>query len=166
MNLNPAGAGGTRRRAVIAQLVRSRPVHSQAELRRLLRQRGFAVAQPTLSRDVRELGLAKTPRGYVVPEAAVTQFAPAPHREARLAQALRGFALSVQPAGTLVVVKTPPAAAHPVARAIDEAPLPGVVGTIAGDDTVFIATPSERVARALARQLVAALGTSSAEVGA
>ena len=72
----------------------------------------------------------------------------------------------MQPAGSLVVVKTPPAAAQPVARAIDEAPLAGAVGTIAGDDTVFIATPSERAARALARQLARALGTPSAEVGA
>jgi transcriptional regulator of arginine metabolism len=166
VNLNPDPIGGARRRAIIVELVRSHPVPSQAELRQLLRRRGIAVAQPTLSRDVRELGLAKTPRGYVVPEAAVSQFAPPPQREARLARALRGFALSAQAAGTLVVVKTPPAAAHPVARAIDEAPLAGVVGTIAGDDTVFVATPSERAARALARQLAAALGPSPAEVGA
>jgi arginine repressor len=53
-----------------------------------------------------------------------------------------------------------------VARAIDEAPLPAAVGTIAGDDTVFIATPSERAARALARQLARILGAPSAEVGA
>ena len=167
MNQNPdGGAGGARRRAVIAEIVRARPVHSQAELRQLLHQRGIAVAQPTLSRDMRELGLAKTPRGYVVPEAAGPQFASPPRREARLAQALRGFALSVQAAGTLVVVKTPPAAAHPVARAIDEAPLPEVAGTIAGDDTVFIATSSERAARALARRLAQTLGAPSTEVPA
>ena len=160
------GGGAPRRRQVIVQLVRSRPVRSQGELRRLLHQRGFAVAQPTLSRDVRDLGLAKTPRGYVAPEAAVTEFAPASRREVKLDQALRGFALSVQAAGTLVVVKTPPAAAHPVARALDEAPLPVIIGTIAGDDTVFIATPSERAARALARRLTQALGKPSAEVGA
>jgi transcriptional regulator of arginine metabolism len=155
-----------RRRQAIIELVGSRPVRSQAELSRLLRQRGFAVAQPTLSRDVRELGLAKTPQGYVAPEAAGAPFAPPARREARLGQALRGFALSVQAAGSLVVVKTPPAAAHPVARAIDEAPLAGAVGTIAGDDTVFIATPSERAARSLARHLARILGTSSAEAGA
>ena len=165
MNSYPDG-GGRRRRAAILEAVRLRPVRSQGELRRLLRQRGFAVAQPTLSRDVRELGLAKTPQGYVVPEGARPQFAPAPAREARLDQALRGFALSVRAAGTLVVVKTPAAGAHPVARALDEAPLPMVVGTIAGDDTVFIATPNERAARALARRLAFAIGTSAAEAGA
>jgi transcriptional regulator of arginine metabolism len=166
MNSNPLRRAGLRRRAAIARLVRARPVRSQAELRRLLGQQGFAVAQPTLSRDVRELGLAKTPRGYIVPGAAPAQFAPPSAREARLDQALRGFALSVQAAGTLVVVKTPPATAHPLARALDEAPLPAVVGTIAGDDTVFIATPSDRAARALARRLGGALARSAAEVGA
>jgi transcriptional regulator of arginine metabolism len=166
MNYYHGESDGLRRRQAIVDLVHAQPVRSQAELRRLLRQRGFAVAQPTLSRDVRELGLAKTPQGYVAPEAAGAPFAPPARREARLGQALRGFALSVQAAGSLVVVKTPPAAAHPVARAIDEAPLPAAVGTIAGDDTVFIATPSERAARALARQLASILGAPSAEVGA
>ena len=166
MNSYRIEPGGPRRRQTIVELVRSQAVRSQGELRRLLRQRGFAVAQPTLSRDVRELGLAKTPQGYVAPEAAGTPFAPPARREARLGQALRGFALSVQPAGSLVVVKTPPAAAQPVARAIDEATLAGAVGTIAGDDTVFIATPNERAARAVARQLARILGTPSAEVGA
>jgi transcriptional regulator of arginine metabolism len=166
MNFNPEGGSGGRRRAAIVALVRSRPVRSQDELRRLLRQQGFAVAQPTLSRDVRELGLAKTPQGYAVPEGPVAQFAPAPGREAKLGQALRDFALSVQAAGTLVVVKTPPAAAHPMARALDEAPLPANVGTIAGDDTVFIATPGAEAARALARRLARAIGKSAAEVGA
>jgi transcriptional regulator of arginine metabolism len=124
MNYYPNESSAPRRRQSIVQLVRSQAVRSQGELRRLLRQRGFAVAQPTLSRDVRELGLAKTPQGYVAPEAAGAPLAPPARREARLGQALRGFALSVQPAGSLVVVKTPPAAAQPVARAIDEAPSP------------------------------------------
>jgi transcriptional regulator of arginine metabolism len=166
MNDYRSDASGPRRRQAILQLVRAQAVRSQGELRRLLRQRGFAVAQPTLSRDVRELGLAKTPQGYVAPEAGGAQLAPPARREARLGQALRGFALSVQPAAALVIIKTPPAAAQPVARAIDEAPLAGAIGTIAGDDTVFIATPSERAARALARQLTRVLGTPSAEVGA
>jgi transcriptional regulator of arginine metabolism len=124
------------------------------------------VAQPTLSRDLRELGLAKTPRGYLVPPAADRQFAPSAMREEKLRRALRGFALSVAPAGSLVVVKTPPASAHPVARALDEAELAGVVGTIAGDDTVFVATPGERAARALARRLGGALLSSASGAGA
>jgi transcriptional regulator of arginine metabolism len=156
MNEYKEGGSG-RRQEVIIDLVRTGTVHSQAELQQLLRKRGIAVAQPTLSRDLRELGLAKSPRGYLAPQAALTQFAPAAMREEKLRRALRGFALSVAPAGSLVVVKTPPASAHPVARALDEAELAGVVGSIAGDDTVFVATPSERAARALARRLTASL---------
>jgi transcriptional regulator of arginine metabolism len=115
---------------------------------------------------MRHLGLAKTPRGYVAPESAVARFAPAATRTAKLNRTLQSFALSVQPAGTLVVVKTPAAAAHPVARALDEASLAAVVGTIAGDDTVFIATRSEGAARALARRLTKPLGAETSEVGA
>ena len=138
-------------------LARSGTVRSQAEFQHLLRKRGIVVAQPTLSRDLRELGLAKTPSGYLVPQGQLTQFSPAATRETRLQRALRGSALSVQAAGSLVVVRTPPAAAHPVARALDEAELAGVVGTIAGDDTVFVATAGDGAARALARRLAASL---------
>ena len=157
---------GTRRHEAILQLIRSRSVRSQGELRQLLRQLGFVVAQPTLSRDMRHLGLAKTPRGYVAPESAVARFAPPATRTATLDRTLQSFALSVQAAGTLVVVKTPAAAAHPVARALDEASLADVVGTIAGDDTVFIATRREGSARALARRLTKPLGAETSEVGA
>ena len=158
--------GSLRRREAIVHLVRSGTVRSQAEFQHLLRKRGIVVAQPTLSRDLRELGLAKTPRGYLAPQTAVTQFAPAALREEKLRRVLRSFALSVQPAGSLVVVKTPPASAHPVARAFDEAELAGVVGTIAGDDTVFVATPGERAARALARRMTASLEKRAGGAGA
>jgi transcriptional regulator of arginine metabolism len=149
--------GSLRRQEAIVDLARSGTVRSQAEFQHLLRKRGIVVAQPTLSRDLRELGLAKTPRGYLVPQAQVTQFAPAATREVKLQRVLRGSGLSVRAAGSLVVVRTPPAGAHPVARALDEAELAGVVGTIAGDDTVFVATLGDSAARALARRLAASL---------
>src|SRR2546429_5191959 len=120
--------GSLRRREAIVGLARSGTVRSQAEFQHLLRKRGIVVAQPTLSRDLRELGLAKTPRGYLAPETSVTQFAPAATREAKLQRTLRSSALSVQAAGSLVVVRTPPAGAHPVARALDETELAGVAG--------------------------------------
>jgi transcriptional regulator of arginine metabolism len=166
MNEYSADTGGPRRHEAILALIRSVTVRSQGELQRLLRKRGIAVAQPTLSRDLRELGLAKSPRGYVAPDETATPFAPTELREAKLDRALRGFALSVRAAGSLVVVKTPPAAAQPVARALDESPLSDVVGTIAGDDTVFVATPSEGAARALARRLAASLAKRPVRVGA
>jgi transcriptional regulator of arginine metabolism len=166
MSDNQSAQGSAQRKGVILQLVRSGTVRSQVELRQALRRRGIVVAQPTLSRDLRELGLAKTPSGYVVPEAAGAQFAPETVREAKLGRALRMFALSVQAAGSLVVILTPSASAHPMARALDEATLPSIVGTVAGDDTVFVATPGDRVARALARQLRAALEQGHAPPGA
>lgn len=159
-------ATSLRRQEAIAGLVRTGNVRSQAELQRLLRHRGIVVAQPTLSRDLRELGLAKTPRGYVAPDATLFQFAPADLREAKLDRVLRSSALSVRAAGTLVVVKTPAAGAHPVARALDEASLPEVAGTIAGDDTIFLATHSERAARLLARRLTVALEKRAVRKGA
>jgi transcriptional regulator of arginine metabolism len=156
MNNNPhSNAGAARRQHAILQLVREARVRSQGELARLLRVRGMPVAQPTLSRDLRELGLAKTPSGYVAPEGPMTDRTPSEARGAKLARTLRSFVLSVQAAGSLVIVKTPPAAAQPVARALDETPSAEVRGTIAGDDTVFVATPSERAARALERRLAA-----------
>ncbi|SRR6266540_84201 len=159
--------GQRRRQELIVELVRSGAVRSQGELQQLLRKRGIAVAQPTLSRDLRELGLAKTPRGYLAPEdGAGTQFAPDEMRAVKLERALRGSALSVQAAGSLVVVKTSAAAAQPVARALDEAGLADVVGTIAGDDTVFVATSGDRTARALARRLAASLERRAARAGA
>lgn len=141
-----------RRRDAIVRLVREEPVRSQEELQRLLAGRGFEATQPTLSRDVRELGLVKTPRGYALPGAAD----PAGDTERRLERLDRVLAesvLSVRPAGALVVLKTPPAGAHPVARVVDEAGLPEAIGTIAGDDTVFVAAADAEAARSLARRL-------------
>jgi transcriptional regulator of arginine metabolism len=161
-----ASRGARGRQQAILDAIRSGPVRSQGDLRALLRKRGIAVAQPTLSRDLRELGLAKTPRGYVSPQETPPRFVPTQMRESRLDRALRGFALSVQAAGSLVVVKTPPAGAQPVARALDEAAMSEVAGTIAGDDTVFVATANERAARRLARRLAASLTARPAQVGA
>ena len=141
-----------RRQAEILRLVRGKAVGSQYELGRLLRRRGFPAAQPTLSRDLHDLGLARTPTGYAVPGMA-TVFAPAARRAGTLERVLAEAALSVRAAGTLVVVRTPPAGADPMARAIDEAALAGVAGTIAGDDTVFVATASLAAARRLERRL-------------
>ncbi len=158
MNTHAAGSA-LRRRDEILRVIRDGAVHSQEQLQQRLARRGIEVAQPTLSRDLKDLGLAKTPSGYVLPgeESAV----PDADREARLMEklerALREWLLDVVVAGTIVVVKTPPAAAHPVARAIDEAGLEGMAGSIAGDDTIFLATPSTAAAAKLARLLESSL---------
>ncbi|HAM54826.1 MAG TPA: arginine repressor [Candidatus Rokubacteria bacterium] len=145
-----------RRRAEILKLVQNQAVRSQEELQQLLRRRGFTVAQPTLSRDLKDLGLARTPTGYTAPPEP-SPFVPAARREEALHRVLRLSVLAVEAAGALVVVKTPPGEAHPVARALDEAALPGVVGTIAGDDTVFVATPNPAAALRVERRLFAPL---------
>jgi transcriptional regulator of arginine metabolism len=150
--MNTHTGGALRRRTEILRLVRDHPVRSQEELQGLLRRRGFAVAQPTLSRDVRQLGLYRTPTGYAAP-ADPSPFVPGDQRADALDQRLRLSVLAVQAAGTLVIIRTPAAGADPIARAIDEAGLPDVAGTIAGDDTVFVATPSPGAARRLERRL-------------
>jgi transcriptional regulator of arginine metabolism len=153
------------RREAILEILRGRDVSSQEELQGLLARRGFRVAQPTLSRDIRELGLAKTPAGWVVPQdlagsSTVVDFVPQQRRDERLDHFVREFVVSVERGGTLVVVRTPPADAQPVARALDEASLPDVLGTIGGDDTIFVATRNEAAARALVRRLSTHLTTS------
>ena len=149
MNINATGTA-LRRRDEILRLVAQGGVRSQDELAGLLSRRGFLVTQPTLSRDLKDLGLVKGPSGYVVPEAAPAR--PGRAME-RLSRVLRDFAVSVAPAASLVVVKTSAAGADPVARALDEWDDPAVRGTIAGEDTVFVATPGPDEAEALGRRL-------------
>jgi transcriptional regulator of arginine metabolism len=159
---NEAGQTGRRRREILA-LVGQGGVRSQDDLQRRLRRRGIAVAQPTLSRDLRSLGLAKTPAGYVAAPGSAS--VPAGVRTAALERVVGEFVLSVRVAASLVVVRTPPAGAHPVARAIDEAELPAVVGTIAGEDTVFVATTGPAAARLVERRLRAPLAAPRGERG-
>ncbi len=155
MNTHSAGAA-LRRRDEILRVIRDGAVHSQEELQQRLARRGIEVAQPTLSRDLKDLGLAKTAAGYVVPGDASEPERASRARE-KLDRALREWLLESTAAGTLVVLKTPPAAAHHVARAVDEAGLDGVVGSVAGDDTIFLATSSAAAAARLARALEAGI---------
>ena len=147
-----------RRREIVSRVIHETQVHSQEELLAKLRKQGVRIAQATLSRDLSEIGVVKTAAGYMLPgdlphddiEARLT---PLERRAERLAQAVREFVLDVVVAGTLVVVRTGVAAAQPVARAIDEADIPELVGTIGGDDTIFLATRSGDDAARLARRL-------------
>jgi transcriptional regulator of arginine metabolism len=164
--VNSYSTGPTlRRRQAILGLVRSGSVRSQEDLQARLRRQGIAVAQPTLSRDLKALGLAKTAAGYHLPSDPPTGDG-AGTAAAALDRVLRELALDVRAAGSLVVVRTPPAAASTVARALDEAGLPDLVGTVAGDDTVFLATPGPQPAERLERRLVAPLGPLRARLRA
>jgi transcriptional regulator of arginine metabolism len=139
MNIHSHG-GVVRRREEVQRIVRETPVASQDELVHLLRKRGFKVTQPTLSRDLRELGVARTSTGYVIPGVtSISTFVAQERRDARLEQLIREFVISCEAAGNLVVIKTPAASAQPVASAIDAADLHDVLGTVGGDDTIFIA---------------------------
>lgn len=155
-----------RRHDAIARLLREHEVHSQENLQAALRKRGYRVTQPTLSRDLRALGVAKTPKGYVLPEdlgaplAPVVPLSPGEARETHFEQVVREFVISAEKSGTLVVVRTPPAGAPPVARAVDEARLTGAVGCISGDDTVFVAMTSSAGASGLLRRIHSLLNVS------
>jgi transcriptional regulator of arginine metabolism len=131
------------RQARIVAILSSASVRSQSELAALLANEGIEVTQATLSRDLEELGAVKL-RGadggvgvYVVPEDG------SPVRgvsggTARLSRLLSELLVSVDSSANLAVLRTPPGAAHYLASAVDRAALAYVVGTIAGDDTVFV----------------------------
>jgi transcriptional regulator of arginine metabolism len=159
MNIHAAG-DAMRRREEILRIVRESAVHSQDELLAALRRHGFAVTQATVSRDLRELGLVKTQGGYVEPDAIATAtmaqvatFVPRESREHRFEQLVGDFVISAEAAGNMVVIKTPVAAAQPVASAIDATPIEGILGTIGGDDTIFIAFRTPAAAAAFARRV-------------
>lgn len=152
------------RREIISRVIREAVIHSQEELLAQLRRKGVRIAQATLSRDLAELGVLKTGAGYMLPgdlphDSLEAQLTPQERRAERLAQAVREFVLDVIVAGTLVVVRTGVAAAQPVARAVDEADIPELAGTIGGDDTIFLATRSAEDAARLARRLRALTGS-------
>lgn len=134
------------RRSALARILRSETVGRQSELVKLLRKQGHEATQSSISRDLRELGVAKLGDRYVLPEPASAlrdDFA-----------SLRQFVRSLQAAGTnLSVLKTTVGAAQSVAVAIDKAQWPEVIGTISGDDTIFIATAGAREQKKLGDRL-------------
>jgi transcriptional regulator of arginine metabolism len=134
------------RHGQILKLIRSKNIHTQEELARELNRLGIRTTQVTLSRDIRELGLAKTPDGY-------RQIALEPGRPS-LATIAPEFLQDVRIAQNLVVLKTSPANAAPLAAAIDQENWPEVVGTIAGDDTVLVISPDHHAAEAVRRKMM------------
>jgi transcriptional regulator of arginine metabolism len=127
------------RQQAIAKLVAERAVSTQAELADALREEGHEVVQTTVSRDVHELGLVKVraPNGrlvYALPGTGDVD------RLRAIASAMRRYAIGVEAAaGELVIVTTPPGYASALAQAIDEGGHPEIAGTIAGDNTIFVA---------------------------
>jgi transcriptional regulator of arginine metabolism len=134
----------TARHARIVDLIRERGVRSQTELAELLGADGVQVTQATLSRDLEELGAYKVRGGdggpgvYVIPEDGLPRPRAAEQASARLVRLLRELLTGTDASGNLAVLRTPPGAAQFLASALDRAGLPEIVGTIAGDDTIFV----------------------------
>ena len=140
-----------RRQRTIADLIRSDALASQEELAERLGAMGYAVTQATISRDLEQLGAVKVRRqgqlGYALPDIASAGFSP------RVASVFRDWVRSVEPAANLVVIKTPPGSAHLVGVALDNSEIDEIVGTICGDDTIFIACRSAAEAQSLSAKL-------------
>ena len=143
------GAQKRFRQGQILKLVAGQPVGSQDELRRKLVHLGMRVTQATLSRDVRELQLVKTADGYRQLSAAVSEEAPLP----ALARALKDFLLDIRPAQNMLVLKTPPGGAQPLAAAVDAERWKEVAGTLAGDDTVLIVASSRGASKTIQKRV-------------
>ena len=140
------------RQGAILRLVQERRLGTQEEVVAALREQGFDAVQTTVSRDIAQLGLVKVRTGdgslvYALPGADDLS------RLDELTSALRRWTLSVTPTGQLVVVATPPGTANALARAIDAAHLPDIAGTVAGDDTIFVAARDGLTGAQLAEEL-------------
>jgi len=121
------------RQGRILELVRKNPVRSQEEFLSLLKRQEVEVTQSTLSRDIRELGLVKIRGSYQVPGELHTS----PPGEI-LRRAFEQFVIRTGVSGNIVMIKTSPGNAHSVGVVLDAAEWPEILGTVAGDDTVFV----------------------------
>jgi transcriptional regulator of arginine metabolism len=150
-----------RRRETVARIVRSRAIATQEELLAALDAAGVRVTQATLSRDLARLGARRVsrPEGGTIYE--LTDGAAAGDGLG----ALRALVTRISANGSIVVIRTHPGSAPAIARAIDLAQPPEVLGTIAGDDTIFVAPAGELRPRRLAARLAELLGTPAALAG-
>ena len=136
------------RHKAILEIIRNGEIASQEELMRGLKARHIEVSQSTLSRDIQELMLAKTGGVYTVVDAE-----PAKASEESFHRIIREFALDIEVAQNIVVVKTGNGHASTVSQALDEAGWPECIGSIAGENTVFVAVRSPRDGRKLGHRL-------------
>ena len=159
------------RHALITQVLAKERIRSQAELRQVLAERGVSTTQATLSRDLVELRATKVRSAggsqvYAIPEAgapgqvqggltpASADGALADHPTARRARWCADLLVTAEWAGQQLVLRTPAGAAQLLASAVDDAMLPGVLGCIAGDDTVLVVTRSQDVASQVGTHLL------------
>ncbi|MEY2624574.1 MAG: hypothetical protein RL412_349 [Pseudomonadota bacterium] len=134
------------RRNAILRLLRGSAVRKQEEIVDLLKEQGFPVTQSSVSRDLRDLGVLKAGGRYLAPDATQRSL----DDFGTLRQFVRGIATA---GGSLTVLRTTVGAAQSVAIAIDKAEWPEIIGTISGDDTIFIATDSAAAQTAVVARL-------------
>ena len=143
------------RQQAIADVVRVRRLRTQRELVAALTDKGFRVTQATVSRDITEMGLVKVrvqgAQVYALPSA---EGAVEIGGEQRLAQLLGDLRIEVRRSGTMLVIRAVPGTAHAIAAAIDRAHWHDVLGTIAGDDTLFVACTDDRALSRVKKRLL------------
>jgi len=141
-----------KRQSKIMELINSFDIYTQDDLADRLGRGGFAATQATISRDIKELKLLKIPAAN-----GQYKYAPASHEEektdVKFLNILIETVVHIQPARNLIVVKTHSGMAQAAAAAIDSINFPEVVGTIAGDDTIFLALTGDEIAEAVAQKL-------------
>ncbi len=130
----------TQRQSVLIELINQGLVRSQSEARKLLAKKGHPTTQATVSRDLEELGAVRVREGDEIRYVLGTS---APAFGSSLQQVLKNFVLSLAASDPIVVIRTPPGHASMVAGALDRAKLPGILGTVAGDDTLFLCANME-----------------------
>lgn len=138
----------------VARLLAEHQVTNQTQLVELLAAEGLVATQATVSRDLEELGAVKVrvPGGatvYAIPELPMERHVP----EDTLRRVLGEFVVDVASSGNLVVLRTPPGSAHVVASALDRTGLAGVVGTVAGDDTLIVVVAEQVGGEQVAQQM-------------
>ena len=147
------------RQQLITRLIDQEKISSQPQLQEILREHGIEATQATVSRDLEELGAVKIriPGGetaYAIAEYAPARVAPSD----QLRRVMAEWVAEVTHSGNLVVVRTPPGCAHVVASALDRGGMKGLIGTVAGDDTILCVASEETGGRGLASQLRALAG--------
>ena len=154
------------RQQIISRLIAQEDIANQPQLQELLREQGIEATQATISRDLEELGAIKIRVAggdtvYAIAEYAPARIAPSD----QLRRVMAEWVAEVSSSGNLVVVRTPPGCAHVVASALDRSGLVGLLGTVAGDDTILCIATEDMSGLGLAEQLRSLSGVTDATGG-
>ena len=147
------------RQAMILEIITQEPVETQEQLLKLLRERGIDSTQATISRDIKQMRLIKEPAGQGIYRYAVSDQRGRPNLAEKLQTILRESVIEINSAQNLVVIKTMPGLASGACSALDHMNPPDMLGSIAGDDTAFIAMKDSESAAALCRDIRQTLET-------